>query len=211
MFDSRSGRQLKRIALREGPRSNLVSPSAFVVDQRTRRVFVASHVDAPRAYAPVCDPYAVRMLDADTDRVLQPINVGCFSDDKGIVLDSRAHRVLLVHYEYGGMSAEVLDSRDGHLIQPLNTPNFLPSSVPVYFVAAVDELTGYIWLIPTDTDPVGSSATIVVLDPRRGTLVRRVPLRAMPSGAVVAKRARRVFMTNYETGTVTVLCADRKC
>jgi DNA-binding beta-propeller fold protein YncE len=210
VFDARNGTLLKRIALREGSGSVFAPPSGIVVDQRTRRVFVALDGYVPKGLAGCGPRYAVSLLDADTDRVLQNVDEDC-SGRVGLLLDSRAQRVVVLKNEGDGTRAEVLHSKDGHLIRSLTTKNFLPSSASVDFVAAVDERTGYIWLVPTDTYPNGSSATIVVLDPRRGKVVRRVPLRGTPWGAAVAQRARRVFIINRDAGTVTVLCADRKC
>jgi hypothetical protein len=74
-------------------------------------------------------------------------------------------------------------------------------------LSAVDERTGSIFVY-TRLDPAWRHPGIIELDPKRGTIVRRIPLPHPPSALAVAGRARRIFVVDSQARSVTMFRAD---
>src|SRR5437868_10918168 len=167
------------------------SPAAVAVDEQTGRAFVLSMGDGHGR---------VSVLDAGNGRLLRTVAVG--TSPVAVAVDERTNRVFVV--DAGSGTVSVLDARSG-IVMRTSADHLAPRMV------AVDEKTGRVFVTNGAGAPGQGSVTgggsVSVLDARRGTVLRIIPVGLAPFALAVDEKRGLVFVANQRDNNVSVLDA----
>lgn len=192
LFDARTGARQRSVAVEAGP-------PTVVVDEKRGRVVIGASPDRYDSY--------VDTLDAATGLVLHRVTLPGPPAYPLVVDTARGRAVLYEEPNYmGGASyVDVLDTRGGRILRTVQVS--LRGNGSPLATAAMNAVTGHA-LIATQDDPE-VRAHISVVDTPTGRVIRTMMIgRGVPT-VVVDAHTRRVFVTNRDDNTVTVLDATR--
>lgn len=174
---------------------------ALAVDERSSRVFVADASDA-----------TVRMLDAQTGKLLHTVHIGPTpssigysngSNPQAMVADARTNRVFVIALLCSGCephTVSMLDATTGALLRTVTVGAF-PSAM------TVDAQTNHVF-VSTQGSGLAHSGRVSMLDARSGTLLRTVFAGDDPVALAVDAPTHRVFVVDASyDGFVTTLDA----
>jgi hypothetical protein len=174
------------------------------VDSRLGRLYTASAGTTTDRYNQATNsPGYFCVIDSRTGRLVSRQNEGNGTSARILTVDEVAHVVLVGTEGYaGGSAAAVVDGANGHILT--DTTAWLdPATTP-----AVDPRTGNIFAASHATGLGGGLVRRIQARLRRASVVARGV--HFPWAIAVAAHARRVFLADSESTTVTVLCADSR-
>jgi DNA-binding beta-propeller fold protein YncE len=210
VLDAATGKGIANVAVTQS------GISVIAVDERAGRVLVFE-LHGNREYSTVVD-----VLDARSGKLLHTTDLGVPSDGSiavGIIGTTSRVAVLYIPSEYeaanggGERVVDIFDTRDGHMLRTTVLPPF--GRFVGYTLGqalAIDGRDNRILVANAQgyfggTDSRVAASNVYVLDARSGAIMRSLQVGPGPQDVAVDEVARRVFVTNERSDTLSVFDA----
>ncbi len=212
VLDAATGKGIANIAVTES------GISVIAGDEQAGRMLVFE-LHGNREYSTVVD-----VLDARSGKLLHTTDLRVPSDGSiAVDLDHTAGRAFVLYtpssYEFQNGAEDrqvaILDTRSGRILRTIDLPPVTNQGFFISRVVVSDERDHRVLVASAQgqfTEEKGQTviaSDIDVLDVRTGAIVHRLQVDAGPQDVAVDEVARRVFVTNEHSGTLSIFDAAR--
>jgi len=210
VLDAATGKGIANVAVTQS------GISVIAVDERAGRVLVFE-LHGNREYSTV-----VYVLDARSGKLLHTTDLGVPSDGGVAVgVEIATGRIFVLYtpsdYEFQNGAVDrqidILDARSGKLLRTVHLPTTTNQGFFISRVVTVDERDNRVLVAVTQgqfTEEKGQTviaSDVYVLDARSGAIMRSLQVGPGPQDVAIDEVARRVFVTNERSGTLSVFDA----